>query len=199
MKRTKLTRKQKVQIQEENKRIEELKAKFNSGIVLIIVGLIFFAFFGNMWLSRNYEIKDIDLTSLEVSVKGEIEKVWRKTVGHSLKIELNEYPNKEFKVGSFCTYIVDYDSLNLQLENDNKMKIQILKKDLEKLDSKKRIFMYGISKNGVEYLNIKDFNRQRKKDRNSISMYVLILGSIWILCYGLKLVVENKEPADNSR
>lgn len=197
MKRTKLTRKQKVQIQEENKRIEQSKAKFNSGIVLIVVGLIFFVFFGNMWLSRNNEITDLDLNSLEVSVNGEIEKVWRKTVGHSLKMELNEYPNKEFKVGRFGTYSVDYEDLNSQLKRDNKMKIQILEKDYKKIDQKNTIFIYGINKDETEFLKVNDYNRRRKRDRNSISMYSLIFGSIFILGYGIKLAMTNRTPADN--
>lgn len=112
MKGIKLTRKQKIQSQEEKKRLEQAKAKFNIGIVLIVVGIIFLAFFGSLWLSRNNRIKDIDLKRLEVSVADEIEKKWKKTVGHSLYIELNEYPDKNFKVGGLATYAVDYLSLN---------------------------------------------------------------------------------------
>lgn len=197
MKRTKLTRKQKVQIQEEKKRIEQSKANFNSGIVLIVIGLVFFAFFGNLWLSRNNEIKELDLKSIEVSVNGEIEKVWRKTIGHSLRMALNEYPKKRFKVGRFGTYSVDYEDLNSQLKKDNRMEIQILEEDYKEVDQKNTIFIYGINKDETEFLSVNDYNRRRKRDRNSISTYLLIFGSVFILGYGIKLATTNRTPADN--
>ena len=199
MNRTKLTRKQKVQIQQEKKRIEQAKLKYKVGIWSIVLGTCFFLFFGSLWSSRNDKIEKDELKIVSGNVIGQLEKKWKKTVGNSIEIYLDEYPNTKFKVGRFGSNSVDIDLLNERIENQNGIDIQILESDWDKVDIKQTISVYGLLKNKTEFLSVNTYNHLRKKDRNSIFAYALILWSVMMIGYGVILVIQNRIPADNKR
>ena len=195
MNRTKLTRKEKVKIQEEKKRIEQSKLKFKGGVWLITIGTIFFLLFGNIWLTRNSEINDNQLITIKAIVKKPVEKKWIRKVGNQIFIELADYPNKKFKVGRIAANSIDLKSLNKEISINGEVELQILDKDWVKIEKKKTIFVYGIRKHQKEYLSVNTYNRLRKKGKNSIATYVLNIWSLMIIGYGAKLVIENRRTS----
>ena len=99
----KLTRKQKVQIQEEKanrvKAFELFKLRSNLSKFFILFGIIFLLIFGNLWLNRNKTISESDLISIDANISNEIKKEWKKTIGEFIKIKLDEYPETKFRIG----------------------------------------------------------------------------------------------------
>lgn len=199
MNRTKLTRKEKVQMQEDKKRIEQSKLKFKGGIWLLSIGTIFFLLFGGLWMTRNSEISIDQIQTIEVNASKQAEKKWVRRIGHNINMTLIEYPNKEFKVGRLGANSVDIESLNTAIDKNSKFEIQILKKDWADKAKKNTFFIYGIRKDKKEYFNIDTYNSLRKKDRNSLANYALILWSICMIAYGVKILLKNRIPADNIR
>lgn len=199
MNKTKLTRKEKVQIQEEKRRIEQVKLKFKGGIWLLSFGSIFFLIFGGLWTTRNQEIKINEIQTIDVTANKLVEKKWIRKLGHNIIIDLIEYPNKDFKIGRLGANSVDIESLNAEIEKNNKIQLQILQKDLAKIEKKKTLFVYGVMNDNKEYFNIKTYNDLRKNDRNSWANYALILWSICMIGYGGKLIIRNRTQADNNR
>ena len=190
----KLTRKEKVRTSQFNKKLEQAKSIKKIGIGFMVAGFSFFLFFGNIWINRNQEIKKEDLISIEGTVTKEIELEWGKNVGNSIKIQLNEYPKIDYKIDKFTTSIVHVYSLQNSIKIGDKIQIDIMKDDFAKIDPnrQKRITIFGIRDDKNEYLNIDNYNRAKKKDRNSISMYLLLGFSFWMFGYGLYLVMKNR-------
>jgi len=199
----KLTRKQKVQIQEEEaKRVkakELFKSRSNLSKFFILFGIIFLLIFGNLWLNRNKTISDSDLISIDANIRNEIKKEWKKSIGEFVKIELNEYPETKFRIGRHGANGVKVSEINNKIRNGNSFKLQILKEDFEQIQDKKTVWVYGILDKNRTYYSVDYYNTSRNKDRNSIYTYLLIGFSICLIVYGILLKLKNKEPADNKR
>jgi hypothetical protein len=55
----------------------------------------------------------------------------------------------------------------------------------------KSINIYGVRDSQIEYLNVSAYNKELKRDRNFISMYIMIGISIFIFVNGLKLWLKD--------
>lgn len=202
MSNKKLTRKEKVEISQLKKKFERAKSDKKLGIGFSIGGLIFILFFGNMWLNRNHEILKTELITIEGTVTNKLELKWRRRAGHSMTIQIKEYPNIDFRIGRFGTQALKSYQIRDKVEISDKIQIDIKRKEYENSNpssnNRKVIDVYGVRDNEVEYLNVNGYNREFRKDRNSISMYLILGFSFWMLGYGIYLVTKNrKKPAAN--
>ena len=87
---------------------------------------------------------------------------------------------------------------NLFIQNINKgdrIQIDIMQKDFESIKNippwGKSISTYGVRDSQIEYLNVSAYNRELKRDRNSISIYIMIGISIFIFVNGLKFWLKD--------
>jgi hypothetical protein len=202
MNNKKLTRKEKVEISQLKKKFEKAKSDKKLGIGFSIGGLIFILFFGNIWLNRNHEILKTELITIEGTVTNKLELKWRRRVGHSMTIQIKEYPNIDFRIGRFGTQALKSYQIRDKVEIGDKIQIDTKRKEYENLNpssnNRKVIDVYGVRDNEVEYLNVNGYNREFSKDRNSISMYLILGFSFWMLGYGIYLITKNrKKPATN--
>ena len=65
MNNVKLTRREKVEINQRNKDLLINRKNKKLGIYQAICGLAFFILFGNMWLNRNHQILQTELKTIE--------------------------------------------------------------------------------------------------------------------------------------
>ncbi|MGK0389854.1 MAG: hypothetical protein ACI94Y_002599 [Maribacter sp.] len=172
--------------------MEDAKSNKKIAIGLIIVGIAFILSFGNMWINRNYEIKEEELISINGRIANQLELKWKKTVGNSLKIQLEEYPKIDFRIGKFAINRLNFNSLQNDVEIEDEIQLDIMKEDYTKLDlDKERTFsIYGLRSKNKEYLNVNDYNSEKKKDRNSISMYLILGFSFWMFGFGIFHFIE---------
>lgn len=195
MNNVKLTRREKVEISQRNKNLLINRKNKKLGICLAICGLAFFIIFGNMWLNRNHQILQTELKTIEGELTNKLELKFQKTIGSSMTVLLNNYPNIKFRIGRFS---VSGLKTNLLIENINigdKIQIDIMRKDFESINKippwGKSINIYGVRDSQIEYLNVSAYNRGLKSDRNSVSMYIMIGISIFIFVNGLKFWLKN--------
>jgi hypothetical protein len=201
MKRKKLTRKEKIQKSQHMTELKKNAAERNGAVWLSIVGLIFILFFGYMWVNRNYEIKKEDLVSIEGTVTNQLNLEWRKGLGYSMIIQLEEFPEIDYKVGRFSANHLNADLLKSKVKIGNKINLDIEKNNSSIIRNynSKVVWVYGLKDDENEYLNVKGYNKERRKDRNSIYMYLLLGFSFWIFGNGIYLYVKNKKkPAANT-
>ena len=97
----KLTRRKKVEISQRNKNLLLNKKYKKLGICLAICGLAFILIFGNMWLNRNHKILQSELKTIEGELTNKLELKFQKTIGNSMTVLLNNYPNIKFRIGRF--------------------------------------------------------------------------------------------------
>lgn len=191
----KLTRREKVEISQRNKNLLLNKKYKNLGIGLAISGLAFILIFGNMWLNRNHQILKTELKTIEGELTNKLELKFQKTIGNSMTVLLNNYPNIKFRIGRFSVCGL---KTNLLIENINigdKIQIDVMRKDFESINKpshwNKSINIYGVRDSQNEYLNVSAYNSELKRDRNSLSMYIMLGISIFIFGSGLQLWLKN--------
>ena len=195
MNNVKLTRREKVEISQRNKNLLINRKNKKLGICLAICGLAFFILFGNMWLNRNNEIPQTELKTIEGELANKLELKFQKTSGNSMTIRLKEYPKINFTIGRFSVSGLRTNILIENISIGDKIQIDIMRKDFESINKpsywNKSINVYGVRDRQLEYLNVSAFNRALKRDRNSVSMYLLLGFSIFIFGYGLNLWHKN--------
>lgn len=101
MKSVKLTRREKVEINQRNINFLLNRKDKKLGIGLAICGLAFILIFGSMWINRNHEILQTELKTIEGELINKLELKFQKTIGYSMTIQLNNYPNVKFRIGRF--------------------------------------------------------------------------------------------------
>ena len=190
----KLTRKQKVEIQENAKKLKQNKLNFKIGIGFLVAGLVFLAIFGNIWLNRNKQFVKDEMVKIEGTVSEKIYKKWRRKGGHYVDVKLNEYPNAYFRAGNYRANYINVNSLNEALQSNKTIKLTILKSQENKLNTnrERRITLFGIEHNRNIFLSLTQINRAMKKYRNSIAAYILLAFSFWLVIYGIRMVLMNR-------
>lgn len=194
MKRTKLTRKEKISISRNAKRLLRRMEARKIGLFIAISGLVFIVIFGKMWISRNEEIKINEVEAITITIEENIKKVYGRSAGYSLKIKSREYPNKLFRIGRFGTKACAVNELQNNVKINDELEIDILKDQVHDISESwnSNIFVYGIRDSKNEYLSLKGYNEEYKKDRNSPSAYLIIAFSLWMGGYGIYLWKINK-------
>jgi len=191
----KLTRKEKVRKSQLRNKLKQAKLEIKFGFGFVVLGLIFILFFGDMWIHRNDEIKKEELLSIKGTLVNKLEVKWGKTNGNSIAIQLDEYPQVKYSIGDLSMSRLNVSALQDNIKIGDKIQVDIMKDDLEKNESDKRrkISIFGLRDDEYEYLNVSSFNWAIKKDRNSISMYVILAFSFGMFGYGIYMVVKNKK------
>ena len=146
-----------------------------------------------MWINRNHEIKKDELISIKGTISNNLEVKRKKSVGSSMIIRLNEYPKIEYRIGRFSISRLKVNSLQENVEIGDKIQIDVMKNDYSEIvpNKQRRISVYGLRDENMEYLNVNSHNWAKKKDRNSIAAYLILGFSFWILGYGLYLITKN--------
>ena len=71
----------------------------------------------------------------------------------------------------------------------DKIQIDILKM---KFNKQRTVSVYGLRNSKGEYSNISECNLAKKKNGNSIAVYLLLGFSFWMLGYGIYSMIEMK-------
>lgn len=191
----KLTRRAKVEISQRNKKLLLNRKYKKLGICLAICGLAFILIFGSMWINRNHQILQTELKTIEGELANKLDLKFQKTIGYSMTIQLNNYPDVNFRIGKFSVSGLKTNLFIKNIEIGDKIQIDIEQKDYESINKMspwgKSINIYGVRDNQLEYLNVSAYNRELKSDRNSVSMYIILGVSFFIFSYGLKLWLKN--------
>lgn len=191
----KLTRRAKVEISQRNKKLLLNRKYKKLGICLAICGLAFILIFGSMWINRNHQILQTELKTIEGELTNKLDLKFQKTIGYSMTIQLNNYPDVNFRIGKFSVSGLKTNLFIKNIEIGDKIQIDIEQKDYESINKMspwgKSINIYGVRDNQLEYLNVSAYNRELKSDRNSVSMYIILGVSFFIFSYGLKLWLKN--------
>ena len=201
MTKKKLTRKEKVKRSQLQEQLEKSKAERKYGFWMILWGIVFVLFFGNMWINRNQVISKDELITIEGTVTNKLELKRKKTVGSSMIIRFKEYPEIDFKVGRFSVAGLKLRSLQNNVGIGDKLQVDISRDDNSKIELNKSrtISTYGIRNVELEFLNVRSHNEAKKKNRNSIATYLILGFSFWMLGYGIHLRIKNrmKSAANN--
>lgn len=201
MNRKILPKKEKFRKKQIERNLERARTNKNAGIVISIAGLFFIVFLGNMWLNRNNEILQSDIKEIEGTVVNKLELKRQRKNGYYMTIKTKEYPNIDFRIGDYGMYALKRYSIQEKVEVGDRIKIDIKKEDYEKLnpspDGIKKITVYGVRDDEVEYLNVSGYNREFKNDRNSIFAYILLAYSFWMFGIGVRLWIKNKKLVAN--
>ncbi|KGE84860.1 hypothetical protein [Phaeodactylibacter xiamenensis] len=190
-----LTKKEKIKRSQLERQLKNSKAERKSAIWIITLGIVFILIFGNMWINRNQEIKKDELILIAGTVSNKLELKREKSIGSSMIIQLDEYPRIDFKIGRFSAPGLKLTSLQNNIMVGDRIQIDILKDDYsnDRLSDQRTISVYGLRNDELEFLDVNSYNETRKKDRNSISMYLLLGFSFWVLGYGIYLKVKNEK------
>lgn len=190
-----LTRKEKVRRSQLQKQLKKVESDGKSAIWMIIGGIGFILFFGNMWINRNQEIKKDELISIEGTIGNKLEVKRKKSVGSSMIIRLNEYPKIDYKIGRFSISGLNLGSLQNNVKVGDKIQADVMQDEYSQIvpNKQRTISVYGLRDDNEEYLNLNSHNSAKKKDRNSISMYLILGFSFWMLGYGIYLTIKNKK------
>lgn len=195
MAKEKLTRKEKVKRSQLQGQLRKSKAERKYALGLILGGIVFILFFGNMWINRNQITAKDELTTIEGTLSNKLELRRKKAIGNSVVIRLNEYPKIDFKVERFGITGLKLKSLQDNVKMGDKIQIDILKdahlnvgfNDINKIS------IYGLRNDKLEFLNVKSHNEARNKDRNSISAYLILGFSFLALGYGIYLRIKTEK------
>ncbi len=147
--------------------------------------------FGNVWLNGKHEILQTELITIEGELTNKLELKFQKTIGNSMTIRLNKYPNVNFRIGRFSVSGLKTNLFIQNIDIGDRIQIDIMQKDFESINKippwGKSINIYGVRDSQIEYLNVSAYNRELKRDRNSVSMYIMTGISFFIFNIGLKL------------
>ncbi|MEM6398083.1 MAG: hypothetical protein AAF741_17160 [Bacteroidota bacterium] len=179
------------------------------GIGFSIIGFLLILFFGNTYLKKDLDVSPDNLTTIEGKVLNnvKIKKSGGRNRSRSIEIELEEYPNFKFKIGNNGLNATKANSLIKNIQKGDIIKIDILKDQFQKKITKevplgfwdkgvnyRNIGIYGLKDKQNSYFNLRQFNRNRKSDRNSWAMYLLLGFSFFMLGYGIYELIKNKKP-----
>ncbi|MBK9257409.1 MAG: hypothetical protein IPM42_18230 [Saprospiraceae bacterium] len=133
------------------------------GTGLSICGLAFILIFGSMWINRNHEILQTELKTIEGELTNKLELKFQKTIGYSMTIQLNNYPDIKFRIGRFSVSGLKTNLFIKNIEIGDKIQIDIKQKDFENINKispwGKSINIYGVRDSQLEYLNVSAYNR----------------------------------------
>lgn len=183
------------------------------GIGFSIVGFLFLFLFGKMYFKKDLNISYSQLAKIEGTIVNEIEvvKSGKRTTTRSIEIELEEYPRFKFRLGENGLNATRVDKLISNVRKGGKVEIEILNDQFQKKLTKEMpmnfwdksfnyrvIGIYGLSDEQNSYFDLMQFNRNKKADRNSWSIYFLLGFSFFMLGYGIYELIKNKKPAANN-
>lgn len=203
----KLTRKQRRVIQDRELKLKEEEQQFKDALSnrkegkwLIILGLIIFLLFVIRWLDRNENIVPSDLETISGTIESKLEVTDPYKASNYIEFHLKEYPRIDFRIEnsgsiSFIIRSVDIHRLNDHLNRNRQASLQILKSQIDRLDSEKSkiIRVHGLKIGNTEYLSYKTYNRC-KKQRDKIDLPLFIILFLFLIGYGIREILKNPIP-----
>lgn len=196
-------------------KIWQYKMSKRYGIGFSIVGIILLSLFGAMYIKKDLEISQDQLAKIAGTVVNNIE-VKRtgnrfRNKSRQIEIELEEYPKFKFILGENGLKATRVNELVTNVQNGEKIEIDIYTDQLQKkltrevpMDFWDKRFNYriigifGLNDRQDSYFDLNQFNRIKKSNRNSWTMYFLLGLSFFILVYGIYELIKNKNPAANN-
>ena len=191
----------------------QYKITKRNGIGFLIGGILFLLIFGNVHIKKNQEVQIEDLSTISGTVleKIEIKQSGKRNRNRSIELKLKEYPKFIFKIRSIGLRATNTYSLISNVEVGEKLELDILTDQYQKKITKefplnfwdksinyRWITIYGISDEINDYFSLRNFNRIRTEDSNSLSMFLLFGFSFFLIGYGIYMILKNKKPAANN-
>lgn len=182
------------------------------GVCFSIFGIILLSLLGGIYLEKDLSISKDSLAKIEGTVlkKIEIIKSDKRNRERSIEIELEEYPKFKFLIVDYGFNTTNVSELISNVKKGEKIELEISSDQLQKKLKRKvpmgfwdkgfnyRIInIYGINDEQNSYFNLDQFNRNRIEDRNSWAMYLLLGFSIFMLGYGIYILIHNKKTVSN--
>ena len=110
----------------------ESKSNRNRGVSSIIIGMLFLLFFSMIYSNKNLEIQAGAFAKIEGTVANKIEVKKNRDRGHSISIELEEYPNFEFKLGENEIKATKKNQLISNVKIGEQVQLKILEEQFKK-------------------------------------------------------------------
>ena len=152
---------------------------------LLIVFSIYFIIKDNIQTNELAEIK------ISLNSQPQYFEYKAKTPAHII-LQSKEY-KKPFWISNFEYKTINLDSFQLNINKNDILKVKINKEDLSNLNNESLInnviYIYGISKNNIEYINLTKTKGLKDED-SKIAYFSLILGFLMIPYIFLKKNVE---------
>lgn len=194
------------------KEMYDFRLKRRNGMLLLVIGCFLTLIMVNGYLKKDLEILENQLVKIEgtVALPLEIKKSGKTSSSRSIEIELEEYPQFKFKLGEIGLNSTRLNNLISNVQEGDNIEVKILSDQYQKKLTKeismnfwdksfnyRIINIYGFKNEQNSYFDLKKFNKNRKADRNSWAMYLLIVLSASLLGYGIYELITNKKPAAN--
>lgn len=170
-------------------------------IIPLLIGLWFIKMGVNNFITRDDDFsiskdqtKTISLTINTIDID--------RGKNSNLYITVTEYPKYSFGITGTMFLATKVDDVEVDISIDNKVEIDILKTEYEKRISKTKeitllekginsrsFSIYGLRKNGKEYLSLESINKASKSNKSSLfglffsvggGLFLVLCGTFWI-------------------
>ncbi|TXI65596.1 MAG: hypothetical protein E6Q46_06100 [Flavobacterium sp.] len=159
----------------------------------ILIASFLLIVFSIYFIIKDNTIQTNELTEIEISLNSQPQyfEYKAKTPAHII-LQSKEY-KKPFWISNFEYKTINLDSFQLNINKNDILKVKINKEDLSNLNNESLInnliYIYGISKNNIEYINLTKTKGLKDED-SKIAYFSLILGFLMIPYIFLKKNVE---------
>lgn len=159
----------------------------------ILAASLLLIIFSIYFIVKDNSIQTNELAEIKISLssKPQYFEYKAKTPAHII-LKSKEH-KKPFWISNFEYKTINLDSFQLNINKNDILKVKINKEDLSNLNSESVInniiYIYGISKNNIEYINLPK-TKEFKDEDSKIAYFSLILGFLMIPYIFLKKNVE---------
>ena len=159
----------------------------------ILAATLLLIIFSIYFIVKDNSIQTNELAEIKISLssKPQYFEYKAKTPAHII-LKSKEH-KKPFWISNFEYKTINLDSFQLNINKNDILKVKINKEDLSNLNSESVInniiYIYGISKNNIEYINLPK-TKEFKDEDSKITYFSLILGFLMIPYIFLKKNVE---------
>jgi len=189
------------------KKLWHYKIKMRYGFGFTTVGILFLLFFGSMYLKKDLEVASDQLVTIKATVDEVVLEGRNKGRRLSTSLALKEYPKFEFRVVLNAMKRNDIKNLRTNIEHGEQVELDILKEQYQKKLTKqipldfwdksygyRSISIYGLKDQQRTYYNLDQYNYQNKGDRELWGLYLMLGFSLFILGFGIYMLVNGKRP-----
>lgn len=193
------------------KKIYDYKRNCRLGISYTIGGALFLLVLLSLYYDKDLRIEPTSLHTFTATVASTrtIEK--ERKSKKSFRITISEIPDFEFIPSGSSYEQNEVDNILENIQKNDVVQIAVQKETYQKKILKEvpldfwdkhfnynKVVIYGLIKNGNNYLDLSRRNRQVKSDRTSFAMYLFLGFSLFLVLYGLYLILFIKKPNQES-
>jgi|LakMenE18May11ns_1017448.scaffolds.fasta_scaffold9244946_1 hypothetical protein len=159
----------------------------------ILIASFLLIVFSIYFIIKDNTIQTNELAEIKISLNSQPQYFeYKAKIPAHIILQSKEY-KKPFWISNFEYKTINLDSFQLNINKNDILKVKINKEDLSNLNNESLInnilYIYGISKNNIEYINLTKTKGLKDED-SKIAYFSLILGFLMIPYIFLKKNVE---------